>query len=106
MVSLAMSQTTSIFSACAVVTPDMLNPEDAKKIEVPLVLLASSDESVAKVKEFMENLRVAKHDERFSNQRHGWMAARANLESTKVKEDYERGYKTVLDFWAKHWKAS
>jgi uncharacterized C2H2 Zn-finger protein len=40
--------------------------------------------------------------EGFPNQVHGWMAARGDLEQEKVKKEYERGYKMVLDFFHKH----
>jgi hypothetical protein len=31
-----------------------------------------------------------------------WMAARANLDDERVKVEYERGYKTLLEFFAKY----
>jgi hypothetical protein len=31
------------------------------------------------------------------------MAARADLDDPRVKEEYIRGYKTVLQFFGKHW---
>lgn len=42
----------------------------------------------------------AQHVETFSDQIHGWMGARADLDDARVKEEYERGYKTVLSFFA------
>ncbi len=32
----------------------------------------------------------------------GRMAARSDLEDSRVKEEYERGYKTLLEFFAKY----
>lgn len=33
-----------------------------------------------------------------------WMAARADLEDERVKSEYERGYKTLIEFFGKHLK--
>ena len=33
---------------------------------------------------------------------HQWMAARSDLDNARVKSEYERGYKTLLEFFAKH----
>ncbi len=43
-----------------------------------------------------------KHVESFSDQLHGWMGARADLEDARNKEEYIRGWKTVLEFFGKH----
>jgi dienelactone hydrolase len=81
----------------------MVDPEEAKGIKVPLIMLASKEEPHEKVKHFEANLKGAKHVETFGDQIHGWMAARADLSKDRVKEEYTRGYKTVLDFFAKNW---
>jgi len=81
----------------------MVEPKDAESIKVPLVLLASKEEPEDKVKQFEANLKGAKHVETFKDQIHGWMAARSDLSDSRVKEEYTRGYKTVLDFFAKNW---
>lgn len=80
----------------------MIDPADALKITVPLCLLASQDENAEHVKQFAANLKVPKYIETFSDQIHGFMAARSDLEDPRVKQEYERGYKTVLEFLAKH----
>lgn len=82
----------------------MVEPEDAKGIKVPLILLASKEEPEDKVKEFEQNLSVPKHVETFKDQIHGWMAARSDLKDERVKSEYIRGYKTVLEFFGKNWK--
>lgn len=81
----------------------MVDPEEAKGIKIPLIMLASKEEPDDKVKQFEDNLKVAKHVETFKDQIHGWMAARADLSDGRVKEEYSRGYKTVLEFFAKNW---
>jgi dienelactone hydrolase len=80
----------------------MVDPNNARNITIPLCMLASKDEPVDAVKEFEANLAGEKHVEIFADQIHGWMAARSNLEDPRVKAEYERGYKTLLDFFAKH----
>jgi len=92
------------FTAAAEVHPAMVDPKDALNVTVPLALLASKDESAEDVKKFSENLKVDKHVETFGDQIHGWMAARSDLEDPRVKEEYERGYKTLLEFFGKHLK--
>merc|ERR1712093_407871 len=71
-------------------------------IKIPLCMLASNDELKEDVEKFEKNLKGEKHVEIFGDQIHGWMAARADLEDERVKSEYERGYKTLLEFFAKH----
>lgn len=82
----------------------MVEPKDAEGIKVPLILLASKEEPDDKVKQFEATLKGAKHVETFKDQIHGWMAARADLADERVKEEYTRGYKTVLEFFGKNWE--
>jgi dienelactone hydrolase len=65
-------------------------------------MLASGDEPEEDVKKFEANLTGEKHVEIFKDQIHGWMAARSDLEDARVKSEYERGYKTLLEFFGKH----
>lgn len=101
-VSLVTSTSETQFKAAVECHPAMVDPADAEKIKVPLCLLASKDESADDVKKFEANLTVPKYVETFDDQIHGWMAARADLEDPRVKQEYERGYKTVLEFFSKH----
>ena len=80
----------------------MVDPADATKIKIPLALLASGDENAEDIKKFEANLKGEKYVETFGDQIHGWMAARADLEDARVKSEYERGYKTLLEFFAKY----
>ena len=66
------------------------------------MLLGSKDEDAAQIKAYEEALTVPNHVEIFEDQIHGWMAARSDLKDPRVKEEYERGYKTVLSFFGKH----
>jgi len=100
-VSLTSGEGTS-FKAAAECHPAMVDPSEAKGIKIPLCMLASKDEDAEDVKKFENNLTAAKHVEIFGDQIHGWMAARSDLEDPRVKQEYERGYKTLLDFFAKY----
>ena len=80
----------------------MVDPSEAEGIKIPLCMLASKDEPKEDVEKFEKNLKGEKHVEIFGDQIHGWMAARADLEDERVKSEYERGYKTLLEFFAKH----
>lgn len=92
------------FSIAAECHPAMVEPKDAEGIKVPLIMLASKEEDPDKVKQFENNLKQPKHVEIFGDQVHGWMAARADLSNPRVKEEYTRGYKTILEFFGKEWK--
>ncbi|WDK17900.1 dienelactone hydrolase [Colletotrichum graminicola] len=99
-VSLVTSGEGNPFKVGAEIHPAMVEADDAKGIKIPLIMLASKDEPEEDVKKFESNLSVAKHVEIFKDQIHGWMAARSDLEDPRVKEEYTRGYKTVLEFFA------
>lgn len=88
-------------------SPARLDAEEAGKIVIPTLVLASKGEPVDEVKAFGEALKVEKRVETFGDQVHGWMSARADLKDARVKEEYERGYKITLDFLDEHFaKAS
>jgi len=101
-VSLTTSHSSTPFKAGAECHPAMIDPSEALNIQIPLCMLASGDEPAEDVKKFEANLKGEKHVEIFGDQIHGWMAARANLDDKRVAEEYERGYKTLLEFFGKH----
>jgi dienelactone hydrolase len=80
----------------------MVAAEDAPGVTIPYIMLPSEEESKEDVEKWEKGLKVPHEVEWFSDQVHGWMAARADLEDEKVKKQYERGYKLVLDFFHKH----
>ncbi|KAK4239326.1 Carboxymethylenebutenolidase [Achaetomium macrosporum] len=104
-VSLVTSSDSNPFCIGAECHPAMVEPKEAETIKVPLIMLASKEEPDDKVKQFEANLKGAKHVETFKDQIHGWMAARSDLSNDRVKEEYIRGYKTVLEFFAKNWSS-
>lgn len=91
-----------LFKAAAECHPAMLDVEDAKKVQIPIVILASKDEDKDVVKDFEASLQVPCHVEIYADQVHGWMAARANLDDARPKSEYERGYRTLVNFFHEH----
>lgn len=100
--TLASGAENKLFKAVAQCHPAMVDPNDAKVVNIPMVFLASKDETPKDVKDFEANLKVPKYVETFPTQIHGWMAARSDLENPEVRKEYERGYKTVLEFFHEH----
>jgi dienelactone hydrolase len=92
----------STFSAAAECHPAMVDPSDAEQVDIPMCMLASKDEPVEGVKKFEAALKGPKHVETFDDQIHGWMGARADLKVERSRSEYERGYKTLLGFFAKY----
>jgi len=92
----------SVFKAAAECHPAMVDPSEAESIKIPLCMLASQDEPAEDVEKFKNNLKGEKHVEIFKDQIHGWMGARGDLKDKRCKEEYERGYRTVLGFMGKY----
>ena len=82
----------------------MIDPAGAEGISVPYALIASGEDPAKDVKAFEDKLKVPHVVETFGDQVHGFMAARAELSNPRVKEEYARGYQTLLSFFAKQWK--
>ncbi|CAG8226290.1 unnamed protein product [Penicillium salamii] len=91
------------FAIAATCHPAMIDPSGAENISVPFMLLAAGEDPAEDVNKFESQLKVPHHVETFTDQVHGWMAARADLSDPHVRDEYARGYKTVLDFFEKHW---
>ena len=89
------------FAAAAECHPAMVTADDAKAFTIPVCMLASGDEDAGHVKAFEEALGkgVERHVETFGDQLHGWMAARADFENDRVKAEFERGYKVLLEWF-------
>ena len=80
----------------------MLDPSDALCITVLFLTTASGDEKEEDIIVFAENLKVENLVEVWGEQRHGFMAARADLEDEAAREGYQRGYKLVRGFLRKY----
>ena len=98
MVTLATSTPETPFTAAVSCHPAMVDPADGPNVKVPFCLLPSKDEDAGAVKGFADGLKVRNHVETFSDQIHGWMAARADLQDETVAKEYRRGYEVVLKF--------
>jgi dienelactone hydrolase len=77
--------------------------EDAEKIAIPHLVLASKDEDAAIVGEYKEVL-VAKKDgksevETYPEMHHGWMGGRARLPEEHFKNEYVRGYTKCAEWF-------
>ena len=95
-------QSGSPFKAAAECHPAMVDPNDAAGIDIPLCILASKDEDAEAIKKFEANIKTPHHVETYGDQIHGWMGARADLSVQRNRDEYERGYSTLLHFFAKH----
>ncbi|KAF9892667.1 hypothetical protein FE257_001069 [Aspergillus nanangensis] len=102
-VELVLSSSSNPFKIAAALHPAMVDPSGAESISVPYIMLAAGEDPKEAVQDFESNLTVPHHVEIFEDQVHGWMAARADLSDSRVREEYIRGYKTVLEFFGKHW---
>jgi len=96
------SQAGSPFKAAAACHPAMVAAEDAPGVTIPYLMLPSGGESKEDVEKWEKGLKVAHKVEWFHDQVHGFMAARSDLEQEKVRKEYQRGYRTVLDFFHQH----
>jgi dienelactone hydrolase len=90
------------FKAAAACHPAMVAGDDAPGITIPYIMLPSGDEPKDDVEKWQKGVKVPNVVEWFPDQVHGFMAARGDLSQEKVKKEYERGYKLVLDFFHKH----
>jgi dienelactone hydrolase len=90
------------FSCAAIAHPLMLDPGDAEDISIPFLLLASKDEDAEDVRQFGEVLKGKKVVETFADQIHGWMGGGADLEDRRCREEYERGYGMLVEFFGEN----
>jgi dienelactone hydrolase len=90
------------FKAAVQTSPALIDPADAEKVVIPMMMLASMDEPAGDVEKYAVALTVPKHVETFNDQVHGFMSARGDLNDSKGKAEYERGYQLALEFFHKH----
>lgn len=57
-------------------SPARLDPEEAKKVTIPMAVLASAGEDADVVRRYGDSLQGEKYVETFGGQVHGWMSAR------------------------------
>ena len=97
--ALALAKDGHPFKAGAQCHPAMLDPQDAAKIEIPIAILASQDEGKDAVEKYEKALKAGGKSEMYPDMVHGWMAARGELEKDNVKNEYLRGYRSLLDWF-------
>ncbi|KAL5341520.1 hypothetical protein BJX70DRAFT_395903 [Aspergillus crustosus] len=81
--TLASDSSNKTFKTAIQAHPAMLDPADAKQVNIPMALLASKDENPEDVAKFGANLQKDHYVETFPDQIHGWMAARSDLEDDR-----------------------
>ncbi|KAE8442689.1 hypothetical protein EG329_002934 [Mollisiaceae sp. DMI_Dod_QoI] len=87
------------------VHPGRLEADDAKKIVIPHIVLASNGEDekvVAEYKEILVGEGKPHVVETYANMHHGWMGARAKLDDAENLKEYERGYNELAAFFDKY----
>ncbi|KAF7916015.1 uncharacterized protein EAE98_010870 [Botrytis deweyae] len=80
--------------------PGMMDVEDAGKITIPHVVLASEEER-KDMDAYEKELKVEKHVETFKDQVHGFLSARADLEDEVKRREYERAYGVLVEWFGK-----
>lgn len=86
--------------------PGRIDPAEAKALKTPHIsLLSGEDGSDEEAAAYAAALKESGQDvlyERFEDQVHGWMAARADLKDERVKAEFTRGYDLVSEFFDKY----
>jgi len=93
------------FKVSGQVHPGMLDVEDAKKVQIPHIVLASNGEDekvVAQYKEILVGGSKPHVVDSYMTMHHGWMGTRAKLHDEENLKEYERGYNQIAAFFAKH----
>ncbi|PYH98114.1 2-dehydropantoate 2-reductase [Aspergillus ellipticus CBS 707.79] len=94
-VTVLLSGADTPFAASGQVHPGRLEADDAKKLTIPHIVLASKDEPADLIKAYSEIIgsnQAGGHVETYETMWHGWMGARANLEGEESLAEYKRGY--------------
>ncbi|KAI0449518.1 Alpha/Beta hydrolase protein [Xylaria acuta] len=102
MASIVAGDEPGLFKAAVQTSPAQVDADDAARVKIPTMMLASGGESEEEVKQYEQSLTVINHVERFDDQVHGFMSARADLKNDRVKAEYERGYALALGFFHEH----
>ncbi|KAJ8122549.1 hypothetical protein ONZ43_g1290 [Nemania bipapillata] len=102
MASIVAGDEPGLFKVAVQTSPARIDHKDAQHVKIPTMLLASEEESVESVEQYAEHLDVPKHVERFEDQVHGFMSARADLADGRARKEYERGYALALKFFNDH----
>jgi dienelactone hydrolase len=99
------SQPGTSFKVSGQVHPGRLDVEDAKKLNIPHIVLASNGEDKKVVDQYHEVLVGEGKPgvvEYYGNMHHGWMGARAKLHEEENLKEYERGYNQLAAYFSKY----
>ncbi|TFL03637.1 Alpha/Beta hydrolase protein [Pterulicium gracile] len=104
-VSMLTAADSTVVGAAAVVHPAMFSVDDAEKVQVPMGIYPSKDESkdeLEKVEKVLGGKPFAsKNDfEYYSTMHHGWAAARADLQNAENKKQFEDVYSRLATFFS------
>lgn len=97
-----LSQEGSPFKVAVQTSPALIDPSEGAKVTIPMMILASEDESKEEVSQYSDNLKVTKQIETFTGYGHGFMSARADLDNAFDKEGYTKGYHLANKFLHDH----
>ncbi|PYH49359.1 dienelactone hydrolase [Aspergillus saccharolyticus JOP 1030-1] len=95
------------FIASGQVHPGRMAAEDAQRLTIPHLVLASKDEPADVVEAYAKTIAekgLGGHVETYTTSIHGWMGARADLESENSLAEYKRGYNQLADFFEKYFQ--
>lgn len=102
-IAILASDKRDVFQATAVVHPAMVDPNDAKGISNPIMILASKDEPADDIKSFESNLlddvKKASVVKTYGTMHHGWAAARADLNDEANKQKFTEAYEELSSFF-------
>ncbi|KAM0174096.1 hypothetical protein ACHAPC_010137 [Botrytis cinerea] len=102
-ISAVTSQKETPWTVSGQVHPSRLTKEDAERITVPHIVLASNGEDVKAVQEYKGVLEAGNGVvETYSTMHHGWMGARANFDNEDNAKEYVRGYQQCAAFFSEH----
>lgn len=87
------------FKTGASVHPAMVDASDAEKIVIPFALLASKDEAKEDVEKWSKAIKTKTHVQTWSDQIHGFAAARSDLSDPKVEAAYKEAYEVLLKWY-------
>ncbi|TGO24386.1 hypothetical protein BPAE_0104g00160 [Botrytis paeoniae] len=100
-VAAATSRKETPWTVSGQVHPGRLTKEDAERITIPHIVLASNGEDAKAMQEYKDVLEAGNGVvETYSTMHHGWMGARANFENEDNVKEYVRGYQKCAAFFS------
>lgn len=94
-------------AASATAHPGRVEVDDARALTIPHAALFSRDDATPEIVAAYSRVLDEKDGsfaETYADMHHGWMGARAKLDDPANVKEFERGYRTLAEFFAKHLK--